>query len=44
MTRLMLICKECNEVQWVTREGLVMNAVRGSRMWHVCDECEEEGV
>ncbi len=43
MTRIMKICKECSGVEWVNREGLVLNALRGSRMWHTCEQCKEEG-
>ena len=39
--RFALVCKECYSVEWVKREGLVLNAVRGSRRWHTCESCKE---
>jgi len=41
MTRFAFVCKECYSVEWHNREGLVLNAVKGSRRWHKCDECKE---
>jgi len=41
MTRFAFVCKECYSVEGHNREGLVLNAVKGSRRWHTCDECEE---
>jgi len=41
MTRFAFVCKECYAVEWRDRRGLVLNAVKGSRRWHTCDECKE---
>jgi len=41
MTRFAFVCKECYAVEWRDRIGLVLNAVKGSRRWHTCDECKE---
>jgi len=41
MSRFAFVCKECYAVEWRDRESLVLNAVKGSRRWHTCDECKE---
>lgn len=37
--RFAYVCPECLEVTWVPRVGLVLNAVRGSRRFKVCQDC-----
>jgi hypothetical protein len=39
--RFAFVCPNCLEVEWVDRVGLVLNAVRGSRRFKICDECSE---
>ena len=40
MSRVALVCTECHEVTWVDREGVVLEALKGSRRWHLCELCE----
>lgn len=39
--RFAYVCPNCLEVEWVDRVGLVLNAVRGSRRFKVCEKCSE---
>jgi len=39
--RFAFVCPNCLEVEWVDRVGIVLNAVRGSRRFRVCDKCSE---
>jgi len=39
--RIAQVCIVCHSVTWVQREGLVLNALIGSRMWHSCPICTE---
>ena len=41
MSRIAFVCNECYSVEWRNREGLVLNAVKGLRRWHTCQECKE---
>jgi len=40
MSRVALICTECLEITWVDREGVVLEALKGSRRFHLCPLCE----
>lgn len=39
--RVANICPQCLSIEWVDREGLVLNALKGSRRFKMCDECIE---
>lgn len=42
MSRIASVCTVCHMVTWKARQGLVLNALKGSRRWWVCPECKED--
>jgi len=38
--RVALVCTECLELRWVEREGIVLVALKTSRRFYVCHNCE----